>query len=147
MNERATFETGQDRARERGVAGRLARAWGCTLVAAAPLAGYDYVARRGTVVAAVVEIKSRLNRSPDDYGGFLFLNVHKRDSLVDAARALGCRAAIFVWHFGEPVYWIDVLTMPGFPVERRGRGDRDGLDVRDAYRIHLTQLQPLGRTR
>ena len=140
---RSTFETGEDRGRERSVARRLAQAWQCTLRAAPPFAGFDYVARRDGADQAVIEIKSRLNRTPDDYGGILFLNVHKRESLIVAAQSLHCPSAIFVWHFGEPAYWLDVMHPLDAPIERRGRADRDGLDVRDVYRIRLTQTRPL----
>lgn len=134
---RPVFETEADRAREAAVAAALSLAWDCTMVPAARLAGYDYLAVRGTD-RAVVEIKSRLNRAPEDFGGVLFLNLHKRASLL-AARPAGA-AAVFAWHFPGRVLWVDVVNAP-WPVEARGRTDRDGLDVRACYRVPLSACE------
>jgi hypothetical protein len=135
---RQVFENIGDVARENAAAEVLARAWRCEMRPAPPLAGYDFTAYRGGIPLAVVEIKSRLSRSPGDFGGTLFLNVHKRDSLMAAADERGI-AAIFAWHFRREIRWIDMGRLAGRPAERRGRSDRDGLDERPALRIELAE--------
>jgi hypothetical protein len=136
MAGRQLYETRADRDREGDVALALAAAWSCDLVPAPKLAGFDYLASRP---AAVIEIKSRLNREPADHGGWLFVNVHKVESLLAAAHDAGVQAAIFVWHFPREVRWIDVRELAGRPTEVRGRTDRDGLDQRPVYRVALDE--------
>jgi hypothetical protein len=106
---------------------------------AGDLAEVDYLAVRDGAVTAVVEIKSRLNREPSDYGATLFVNVHKLESLKAAAEFHGAKAAIFAWHFPGEIRWIDVSRLEGRTPERRGREDRDGLDIRPAVRVALSE--------
>jgi len=136
---RPRFETAVDRAREHEAAAALSVAWRCSLLASPPLAGFDYRARRGGLTVAVVEIKARLNRAPGDFGGVLFLNADKQAALIAAAADYGARAAVFCWHFPQVIHYIDVLgpDWRAWPVERRGRADRDGRDVCPAYRVPL----------
>jgi hypothetical protein len=139
MADRAVFETASDRRRQAEIAALLAERWRCHLVDLGLLSTVDYRAERDGVTVAFIEIKSRLNRDARTFSD-VFLNVEKRTALVAAASRAGC-AAIFVWAFRDQIRWIDVREC-AFPIEQRGRADRDGMDVREAYRIpvHRTQL-------
>ena len=139
---RALYETDADRERETAAAAALGEAWRCEMIAAPPLAGFDYIASRGGVLVAAVEIKNRLNRAPADHGGTLLMDVRKRDSINAAAAALGDCAAVLAWRFPREVRWIDTRPLADRPAAIRGRTDRDGLDQHPAIMIGLAENAP-----
>src|SRR5262245_66607750 len=113
-------ETDADRRREAAVAEILARAWHCRMEPTARLSGYDFIATRPV---DVVEIKCRFNRRPEDYGGVMFIDAHKRDVLLAAAADAGVQAAIIVWWFPGEGRWIDARKLAGRPGQGpAGRG-------------------------
>lgn len=139
-------ETAADRERERQAARALARAWGCELIACPRNAGYDYTAQRDGQVVGVVEIKTRLNRAPSDFGGWLLLDDHKAEALLRAAAKYQPNCApIFAWCFPLVVHWLDVrhLRSNGSGLELRGRSDRDGPEPLWAWRVHLSSTRRL----
>lgn len=139
---RAVYETDADRAREHAAAAALADVWRCEMIGAPPLAGFDYLASRRGVISAAVEIKTRPNRSPEDFGGTLLLDRRKRDSLAAAAAALGEVAAVFAWVFAREVRWIDTRHIADRPAVIRGRTDRgDPLDQTPAILIRLAETR------
>jgi hypothetical protein len=138
---RDLFETEADRAREHAAAAALADRWHCEMIGAPPLAGFDYLASRGGVLVAVVEIKNRLNRAPADHGGTLLMDVRKRDSINAAAAALGGCVPVLAWRFAREVRWIDTRTLADRPAVIRGRTDRDGLDQHPAILIRLAETR------
>ena len=134
-------ETDADRRREAAVAEILARAWRCRMEPTARLSGYDFIATRPV---AVVEIKCRFNRRPEDYGGVMFIDAHKRDVLLAAAADAGVQAAIIVWWFPGEVRWIDARKLAGRPVEDApGRADRGAAEPCRVVRLNMAETSRL----
>jgi hypothetical protein len=132
-------ERDTDREREAQIAATLAAAWKCKLVAAPPRSRFDYTAERDGQPTGVVEIKCRLNRGPDDYGGWVLLNEDKREALLEATEG----PAIHVWCFPPVAYWIDARSLPSSArLITAGRPDwRDTRDARPAWRINIADTR------
>jgi hypothetical protein len=133
---RSTFETGDDLARQDRIASQLSRAWDTDYMRPSdPGAEWDYVAGREGVELAI-EIKSRLNRSAFAFRD-VFVNVHKAEALRRFGRG------VVVIHFLDEIRWIDVDKLHQYPIERRGRSDRDGKDLCEAYRVPVADTRPI----
>lgn len=125
---RPSFETHEDLARQDSVADQLRRAWGTDYMRPSePGEEWDYVAGRAGVELAI-EIKSRLNRTAFAYRD-VFVNLHKARALRRFGRG------VVVIAFCDQIRWISVEELDRYPIERRGRVDRDGKDQCEAYRV------------
>jgi len=136
------YETAADRAREARVAAALGRAWQVEMRPTGENCGYDLIAFRAV---GVIEIKCQLTRSPEDYDGTLFLDVHKRDALLAGAADLCVDSAKHVWAFPGEARWIEARDVDGRPAVTIGRRDRGNpADIHPTIRVRLDET---GRVR
>ena len=142
MNGRPTYETGEDLAREAGVAERLSNKWKCKVIKTPPKAPYDYCALRDDYISAIIEIKVRNNASTK-YPTYM-LSV---DNVIQCALHSGtirCPFIVVVQFTDKLLHWVLHNPDEDFADVRAkigGRTDRgDAFDVEPVLHIPMRKF-------
>ena len=101
------YETPEDRNRERGVADRLALAWGVEMVQMPEHTWYDFSAIKDGVIMGYVEIKTRRN-AHDDFETYMISSLKVQKGLM-AVQTLGVKFILAV-QWEDKLRWLDVAN-------------------------------------
>jgi hypothetical protein len=137
---RPVYENKEDSKREADVAKILEKSWKCDLIKMPPKSPFDYAAKRGKLIEAIVEIKTRTNTF-QKYPTYM-ISAEKVCACMQ--RSIYLRVPFYlVVQFTDGVYYWS-SNQEGFTLDVGGRTDRgDTLDLEMVCHIPIDHFKRL----
>ena len=135
---RPIYETKEDSKRESDVAKLLQKSWNCDLVKMPPKSPFDYAAKRGKLIEAIIEIKTRTN----PYKKYPTYMISAEKVCQCMQRAIYLRVPFYlVVQFTDATMFWAAKTLD-FTVEVGGRKDRgDSQDTELVCQIPINNFK------
>jgi hypothetical protein len=137
---RPVYENKEDSKREADVAKILEKSWKCDLIKMPPKSPFDYAAKRGKLIEAIVEIKTRTNTF-QKYPTYM-ISAEKVCACMQ--RSIYLRVPFYlVVQFTDGVYYWS-SNQEGFTLDVGGRTERgDTLDLEMVCHIPIDHFKRL----